>query len=618
MNLQPEAEFYHAAVWKQRFLGPCPAAKVRWAKMHQLDLILTLTVGLISASALGFLALRLGWPPIAGYLLAGVLVGPHTPGFIANRALAEQAAEVGIILLMFGVGLHFRLRDLTAVRQIAVVGAVTQSAVATALGAVVAHAFGWSWKEGILFGLALSVASTVVLVRVLSDHRQLQSPAGRIAVGWLVMEDIFTVFILVLLPALGSATGPSAGQIGLAIARAALKLAAVAVVVLLLGRRLLPWLLSQVAQANSRELFTLSVLAVALGVAAGASVVFGVSMALGAFLAGMAVGQSEFSARAGAEALPMRDAFAVMFFLSVGMLFDPREFLRAPLFTLATLAVVMIGKPLAAYLISVLLGWGASVGILVGVALAQIGEFSFLLAVVARDVGALPASTLHPLVATAIVSIVLNPLLYRWVTSGALWRRWPRLEKWLSTAPLVSDATKSADVRYRAIVVGYGYIGRNIARLLSERGIEPTIIEMNLETFRQLRQQGIRAVYGDANHRAVLETAGIAEASSFILSASGSSEAVEAIRLARQLNPAIAILARADYVRQSAVLRQAGADEVFAGEAELALAMTSSLLQRLGATPEQLDQERERIRRELFEAGAAPPLEASARQAPGV
>jgi CPA2 family monovalent cation:H+ antiporter-2 len=288
--------------------------------MHNIDLIVTLAAGLIAALALGYCTHRLGWSPIVGYLLAGILVGPNTPGFVANRALAEQLAEVGVILLMFGVGMHFHLKDLLAVRGIAVAGAVVQSATATALGAFAFHALGLGWTAGTVLGLALSVASTVVLIRVLSDNGQLQSPTGRIAVGWLVMEDIFTVFILVLLPVVVGAGAGGAANVAAAFGWAFVKVGALVALTLFAGARFVPWFLNKIAETRSRELFTLGVLSLALGIAVGSSVVFGVSMALGAFLAGMVVGQSEFSARAGAEALPMRDAFAVMFFLSVGLL----------------------------------------------------------------------------------------------------------------------------------------------------------------------------------------------------------------------------------------------------------------------------------------------------------
>ncbi len=579
--------------------------------MHNLDLIITLGGGFIGALTLGYLTHRLGWSPIVGYLLAGILVGPHTPGFVANKEMAEQLAEVGVILLMFGVGLHFHLKDLIAVRGIALVGALAQSTVATALGALVFHSFGWNWSQGVVFGLALSVASTVVLVRVLSDHGELQSPTGRIAIGWLVVEDIFTVFVLVLLPILfGPAASQTSSNLPFAVGIATLKLGIFVGFTLIAGGWLIPKLLNYVADTRSRELFTLSVLAIALGIALGSAYFFNVSMALGAFLAGMVVGQSDFSARAGAEALPLRDAFAVMFFLSVGMLFDPSRALESPFLIVATLLIVMVGKPLAAIVIVAALGYSSKVGLGVALALAQIGEFSFLLATLGRQVGALPEGAMNPVVAAAIVSIMLNPLLYRAVTPVErfierrpwLWRLLNR--KGAAERSLPIDARHEADPAHRAVIVGYGPIGRMVYGILRQRGIEPTVIEMNFETNRLLRSEGRAAVYGDANSREVLERAGVARASSFILSASGTASATEAVRAAREINPRIHVVARADYLRETASLRQAGASEVFSGEGEVALAIADSILRELGATPEQLDEARERIRRDLQEMNA--------------
>jgi len=571
--------------------------------MHNLDLIMTLAGGFVGALSLGYLTHRLGWSPIVGYLLAGILVGPHTPGFVADRAMAEQLAEVGVILLMFGVGLHFHLKDLIAVRGIAVLGALAQSSVATALSAAIFHRMGMSWTQGIVVGMALSVASTVVLVRVLSDNGQLHSPTGRIAIGWLVMEDIFTVFVLVLLPVLFSATGQQThrslpGAIGIA----SLKLSIFIVFTLVVGGRFLPRLLTIIAATRSRELFTLSVLAIALGVAVGSAYVFDVSMALGAFLAGMVVGQSEFSARAGSEALPMRDAFAVMFFLSVGMLFDPRQAFESPGLIAATLAVVLIGKPLAAVLIVAVLGYSFRIGVGVALVLAQIGEFSFLLAALGIKLGALPASTMNPIIAVAIASIMLNPIIYRLV--GPLDRfverhpfLWRLLNRKGAAEVKQQDSLKGEGApTHRAVIVGYGPIGRLVTRILHENGIESTVIEMNLDTIRALRAEGFRTVYGDANRREVLEQAGIHSAASFILSASGTAGAAEAVRAAREINPGIHVVARADYLSEAATLRKAGAAEVFSGEGEVAVAIAGSILAHLGATPDQLDESRARIR----------------------
>jgi CPA2 family monovalent cation:H+ antiporter-2 len=577
--------------------------------VDNLALILTLAAGFIGALTFGYVTHRFGWSPIVGYLLAGVLVGPYTPGFVADKHLADQLAEVGVILLMFGVGLHFHLKDLLAVRTVAITGAICQSTIATLLGAAAATAFGWDWSAGVVFGLALSVASTVVLTRVLADNDDLQSPTGRIAIGWLVVEDVLTVFVLVLLPVISVASAADqATSVSVAFALATLKLAAFVAFTLLAGGRFIPWLLNKIADTHSRELFTLSVLAITLGIAVGSTYLFGVSMALGAFLAGMVVGQSDFSARAGAEALPMRDAFAVMFFLSVGMLLDPWQVLAAPLLIVATLAIVMIGKPLAAMTIVALLGYSSRIGLGVAIALAQIGEFSFLLAVLGRDLGVLPDAAMNPIVTGAIVSIMLNPMLYRALGSAeAILARHPRLWRLLNRGAhgelLTTGSESHPTPAYQAVVVGYGPIGQTIARLLRERGIEPTIIEMNIETFRSLRRQGQRAVYGDANQTNVLEQAGIANARTIILSASGSVGAAEAIREARKINPRIHVVARADYLGQATSLLNVGANEVVSGEGEVVLAMTDSILRHLGATPDQLDEERARIRAELFHRG---------------
>jgi CPA2 family monovalent cation:H+ antiporter-2 len=599
--------------------------------MHEADLILTLTFGLAAALAFGYLTNRLGLSPIVGYLLAGIAVGPHTPGFVADRHLAEQMAEIGVILLMFGVGLHFHVEDLLAVRRVAVPGAVVQSLAATALGTAVGLAFGWSWAAGVVFGLAISVASTVVLLRVLADNNELHTPSGHIAVGWLVVEDLFTVVVLVLLPVLfapdggdggaGLETGRAGGGVGVgwALGVALLKIGVLVGFTLLVGGRVIPRLLEHIAAARSRELFTLTVLVVALGIAVGSARLFGVSMALGAFLAGMVVGRSEFSLRAASDALPMRDAFTVLFFVSVGMLFEPAALPAAPWLVAATLAVILIGKPLAAAAIVLGLGYPVRTALSVSAALSQIGEFSFILASLGRRLGLLGDDATNALVAAAIVSITLNPVLYRLTGPAEAWAaRRPRLWTWLTSrarraSPDAAASTRgggpsgeAADRerdrerdRDRAVVIGYGPVGRMVVRLLRENGIEPTVAEMNLDTVRSLRGRGIRAVYGDAGRRETLEEAGLAGARALILSAAGPGAAGEIIRLAREINPAVRILARSAFVGEVAPLRRAGADGVFSGEGEVALAMTESILRQLGATPEQIDRERDRVRSEL-------------------
>ena len=572
--------------------------------MHSLDLILTLAGGLTAALVFGYITQRIGLSPIVGYLLAGTLVGPYTPGFVANGGIAEQLAEVGVILLMFGVGLQFHIEELLAVRRVAVPGAIVQSITATALGAVIAHGFGWNWSAGIVFGMALSVASTVVLVRILSDHRDLHTPVGHISVGWLVVEDLFTVLALVLLPAL---FGTAAVSLPIALGLTALKVAALMVFTVVVGSRTIPRALDYVAATGSRELFTLTVLVLALGIAVGSALVFGVSMALGAFLAGLVVGRSEYSLRAASDALPMRDAFAVLFFVSVGMLLDPRSLLNAPGLFAATLAVVLLGKPIVALILVRLLQYPFRVALAVAIALAQIGEFSFILASIGRDLGILTSEATNTIVAASIVSIVLNPLLYRLVTPIEGWAArqpalWRVLNPDLSASVSPGDPARQppSDPRLRALVVGYGPTGRTVTRLLRENGVEPTIVELNVETVRRLRQDGVAAVYGDATQTATLEAAGAAGAGSLILTSAGMGSSSEAIRIAREINPRIRVLARAAYLRDLPGLRKAGADTVFTGEGEVALALTEAILHRLGATPEQIDRERDRAHNELF------------------
>jgi CPA2 family monovalent cation:H+ antiporter-2 len=572
--------------------------------VHNLDLILTLAGGFTAALILGYFTHRAGLSPIVGYLLAGTLVGPHTPGFVANAEIAEQLAEVGVILLMFGVGLQFHIEELLAVRRVAIPGAVAQSAVATVLGAFIARAFGWSWAAGIVFGMALAVASTVVLIRVLADHRDLHTPTGHIAVGWLVVEDVFTVLALVLLPVL-FADGASGSGIVVALGITALKIGVLGIFIASVGTRVIPYVLDHVADTGSRELFTLTVLTLALGIAVGSAAVFGVSMALGAFLAGLVVGRSDYSLRAASDALPMRDAFAVLFFVAVGMLLSPRYLLEAPGLILATLAVIMIGKPLIALIIVRVLGYPFKVALSIAVALSQIGEFSFILSSLGRELNILPPEATNTLVAASIVSIVFNPILYRAVAPvDKLAARHPRLWKLLNP-PLREGAAgpvveRKIDPSRRAVVIGYGPTGRTVVRLLRDNGIEPSVIELNMETTRQLRAQGIDAVYGDATKRDTLEAARAAQAGTLILTSAGMNDAAEVIRMARDLNPKVQVLARAAYLRDLADMQRAGADRVFTGEGEVALGLIETILERLGATPEQIDRERDRAHRELF------------------
>jgi len=567
--------------------------------MPETALILTLAGGLGAALVGGYFTQRLGLSPIVGYLIAGVVVGPSTPGFTADAHLAEQFAEVGVILLMFGVGLQFHLDELLAVRRVAIPGAVLQSLVATGLGALAGRAFGWGWPAAIVFGLSLSVASTVVLIRVLSDSRQLHTSAGHIAVGWLVVEDVFTVVVLVLLPALAGT--PTAESVAVSLAVTVLKVVGLGVVAAVVGGRVIPVVLDRVAATRSRELFTLAVLALALGLAVGASLIFGVSMALGAFLAGMIVGRSDYSLRAATDALPMRDAFAVLFFVSVGMLLRPMVLLEHPGFVLAALFIVLVGKPATAAVVTWAMRYPLPTTLTVAVSLAQVGEFSFMLITIARTLGIVPTEALDVVVATAIVSITCNPLAFRSIAPLTRWLHWVPLLRADGLQPSDIGASSSLTPEERAIVIGHGPTGRTVTRLLRENGIAPTVVELNMSVVRELREQGVSAIYGDASHTDTLVSAGLPHASTLIVSGADTGSP-GIIQCARAINPTAHIFVRSAYLRDVPPLRQAGAEQVFAGEGEVALAMTEAVLRRLGATPDQIDRERARVREELMPA----------------
>ena len=564
--------------------------------MQETGLVLTLAGAFGAALLFGYITQRLGLSPIVGYLLAGVVVGPSTPGFVADPQIAEQLAEIGIILLMFGVGLQFHVEELLAVRRIAIPGAIAQSVFATILGAFAAHALGWAWPAAIVFGLSLSVASTVVLVRVLSDRRQLHTQAGHIAVGWLVVQDVLTVIVLVLLPVLKFGSTPSAaiGSVLLTL----LKVGGLVAVAAIGGRRVIPVILDRIAATRSRELFTLTVLALAIGLAVGSAAVFGVSMALGAFLAGMVVGRSDYSLRAATEALPMRDAFAVLFFVSVGMLLQPSTLLEHPAFIVTALLIVLVGNPLTAGAVAMLMRYPVRTTVAIAVSLAQIGEFSFILVTLGRDLAIVPAEAVDIVVATAIVSITLNPLAFRTIEPIDRWLT--RLRPTSSTDEGVEiGASSMLDPDSRAIVVGYGPTGRTVTRLLRENGVSPTVVDLNLDVVRALRDEGTSAVYGDARHHDTLVTAGLPHAGTLIVSGADTGSP-DIIKGARSINPRVHIFVRGNYLRDVPPLRSAGAEQVFAGEGEVALAMTEAVLRRLGATPDQIDRERDRVRGELF------------------
>ncbi len=567
---------------------------------HNLDLILTLTGGLTAALIFGFIAQKLKLSPIVGYLLAGILVGPFTPGFVADQNLAAQSAEIGVILLMFGVGLHFHLKDLMAVRRIAIPGAIAQIAIATFLGVLVTKLLNWTWSAGVVFGIAISVASTVVLTRVLSDNRVLHTPTGHIAVGWLVVEDLFTILVLVLLPAIHGSAGQSSqaglwSTLGIALA----KLTFLIVFTFTVGQKLIPLALGYVARTGSRELFTLTVLVLALGIAVGAAKFFGASMALGAFLAGMIVGQSSFSARAASDALPMRDAFAVLFFVSVGMLFDPNAIREGWLLILLTLGIVLIGKPITAAVVVLALKRPLRDALAISVALAQIGEFSFILASLALSLKIMPEAAMNALVVASVISITLNSMLYKGIEPFVSWlerRGWVKGPQF--TPPPAGTFHKDPS-RDLVIVVGYGPVGRTVSRILTENNVQPVIIEMNIDTVLELNAADLQSIYGDAANIEILRSAKVEQAAGLVIS-TPLPNATEVIKAARDLNPHVRILSRTTYLAQVEGLRQAGADAIFSSEGEVALSMADYLMEQLGATDEQIDRERDRVRKDLF------------------
>ena len=579
--------------------------------MHDISLITTIAFGFTAALFFGLIAKRCGLSPIVGYLLAGIAAGPHTPGFVGDLALAGQLAEIGVILLMFGVGLHFHLKDLMAVRSIAIPGALGQSAVATIACMAVAHFAGWSWAQGAVLGMATAVASTVVLLRVLMDNHSLETPSGHVAVGWLIVEDIITVLVLVILPALavggadavggaaaaGAADGPSLMGVLKAAAIAVGKLLALGAVVAVVGSRVVPWLLLRVTRLRSPELFTLTVLVMSIAVATAAYKVFGASMALGAFLAGMLVGQSKFSHQAGAEMLPLRDAFAVLFFVSVGMLFDYKVILEQPLLTAGVVAVILIAKPLIAFVIVVALRHTVKTGLLVAGGLAQIGEFSFILADVAAKLKLMPHEGHAVLVAGAIVSISVNPFFFKGlmalepkIENSALWKRFFARRLAAHGADLNAHAGHDDDTP-ETIVVGHGPVGRTVTELLEKSGVKLIVIEMNVDTVAELSRKGKRALYGDATRRDLLTQAGVKKAHSLVITLPEPSVRMGVILMARELNPDIRIITRARYVAEHDSLKEAGATVVCCDEAGASTGLARALLGQMNKPQEEIDRE---------------------------
>ena len=548
---------------------------------HHTSLIALLSVGFVSAFVFGLLAQRLKLSPLVGYLLAGIIVGPFTPGFVADQGLASQLAEIGVILLMFGVGLHFSLRDLLDVKGIAIPGALGQIAFVTAIGTGFGLWHGWDTMGAVVFGLALSVASTVVVMRALEERRLLDTRRGRIAIGWLVVEDLAMVLALVLLPAIAGALGAGekigAAGIAGALVWTLVKVTAFVVVMLVVGKRAIPWILEHVAGLGSRELFTLSILAIALGVAFGAAYLFDVSFALGAFFAGMLLNESELSHKAAADSLPMRDAFAVLFFVSVGMLFNPSIMLEQPMWVLATVGIIVLGNALVGYLIVRLLGLPKLTGLTISASLSQIGEFSFILAGLGLSQKLLPQEAHDLILAGALLSIIANPFLFAWLDAWQR-RQQPGTAVTTVTQPL-SEVPE--DMGGHAIVIGYGRVGRELTRLLQDRGIPLVLVESDPDRVEDARKNGLVTVRGNAAAEGVLKAARPQSAQLAILAMPQALEAGEIIARLKAIHPGISVLARAHSEAEVKHLLGHGADAAVLAERELAY----SLVDMMMATP---------------------------------
>ncbi len=574
---------------------------------HDTALIATIAAGLGLAFVFGWLVTRVGLPALVGYLIAGIAVGPSTPGFTADLGLSGQLAEIGVILLMFGVGLHFSVRDLLNVRRVAVPGALVGMSALTLAGTGLGVLWGWPIGTAITFGLCICISSTVVVIRAFEQRNALDTGAGKLAVGWMIVEDLVMVLALVLLPALAPIMGGTsvgvvssdATPLWLVLTITLAKVAAFSALMYFVGRRTIPWFLWQVARTGSRELFTLSVLAAALGIAVGAAVLFGVSFALGAFFAGLVISESDLSHQAAADALPLRDAFAVLFFVSVGMLFDPGILLRAPFKVLAIVALVMLVKPTVAGLMLLRLRKPVHSAVQVGASLGEIGEFSFILAGLAISLGLLDGDARSLILAAAILSISLNPLLFAIA---------PRLERWLGQRwrfigaieepSEIPVALSGRNLRDHAVIVGYGRVGGTIGRALSSCGVSFAVVEQDRQLVDRLRERGVCAVFGDAARPGIMEQASPATARLLVVATPDPFQARQVVELARAVNPTIDVVVRTHTSAEQAYFEQLGVGRVVMGEHELALGMAHYAIMSSGHGDDEADRVVERLRDE--------------------
>jgi CPA2 family monovalent cation:H+ antiporter-2 len=556
---------------------------------HNTTLITTLATGFGLALIFGFIAERCKLPALVGYLLAGILIGPATPGFVADLSIASQLSEIGVMLLMFGVGLHFSIHDLLAVKRIALPGAILQMAIATLMGMWLAHLWGWSIGEGLIFGLALSCASTVVLLKALEARGFLDSMNGKIAVGWLVVEDIITVLVLVLMPPLafilGGTSPNTSSSLIYTLSITVLQVTGFIALMLVVGKRFLPWMLWHIAKTGSRELFTLSIISAAIGIAYGSAKLFNISFALGAFFAGMVMRESEFSHRAAQESLPLRDAFAVLFFVSVGMLFEPSILVDKPQSVLAVVAVIVLGKSLVALAITLAFRYPLSTALTVAASLAQIGEFSFILAGLGLSLNLLSTEGMSLILAGALISIALNPLVFslikplrNWVLSFSETAR-----EYEKRTDLYSELPMSTERKYlegQVVLVGYGRVGRKIATALTGAKIPFVVAEENRELVETLRKTGIPAVSGDASESGVLIQAHIANASMLVIATSDTIDVRKMVETAKLLQPSIKIVIRTHNEDESKFLREENIGQVFYSDEELANGMCRFILEQ--------------------------------------
>ncbi|MBA2653014.1 MAG: cation:proton antiporter [Tatlockia sp.] len=558
---------------------------------HSLPLITTLATTLGFALVMGFIAIKLKLPTLVGYLMAGIILGPFTPGFVANTQIAGEFAEIGVMLLMFGVGLHFSLDNLLEIRKVALPGALLQIVVATFMGAAVAMLWGWSLSNALVFGLALSVASTVVLIKALEAQGLEGSINGQIAIGWLIVEDLAMIMVLVFLPLLaqwlaGNSTGSGFENIWVILGLTLFKILSFIAFMLLVGRWLLPKLLWQITKTGSRELFTLCVIAAAVSIAFGASKLFGISLALGAFFAGVIIRESKFSRRAAEESLPFRDAFSVLFFVSVGMLFNPYIFIEHPFQVLVVVAIIVIGKSIAAAFLVLAFRYPLNTAITVSASLAQIGEFSFILAGLSVELKLLPVQGQELILAGALISIAINPLVFKAIEPL---QTWMRKSSWLRSFENAEDplmelpmTTEEKYLSGHIVLVGYGQVGKRIGSLLIDKEIPFVVVEKNRELIEQLRAKKIAAVFGSGSDSLALVQAQITHAGMLVVATSDAFDIRQMLNTAKKLNPKIGVVIRAQNEEEKILLKQEVDGSFFLSEEELAKAMTEYILERLG------------------------------------